>query len=108
VQDALAQLGKPYLYGGTGPHGFDCAGLTQYAWRAAGVRLPRTSQGQAASGQAVNAGQLLPGDLVFYYPGRSHVALYVGSGMIIHAPHTGAFVRLSALYAMPISTVRRP
>jgi cell wall-associated NlpC family hydrolase len=108
VRDAYAQLGKPYVYGGTGPGGFDCSGLAQHAWRAAGVSIPRTSQQQAAVGQAVGIRQMLPGDLLFYYPGLSHVAIYVGSEQIIYAPHTGDFVRLGTVRSMPLVSVRRP
>ncbi len=108
VRDAFAQLGKPYVYGGTGPRGFDCSGLTQHAWRAAGVFLPRTSQQQAGAGQAVDVRHMVPGDLVVYFSRQSHVAIYVGAGKIIYAPHSGAFVRLGLVHSMPISAVRRP
>ena len=95
---AESKLGLPYLYGGTGPL-YDCSGLTQAAWAAAGVRLPRTSQEQWYAGPHVAATELQPGDLVFYAYDTSdpasihHVALYVGGGKMIEAPHTGAVIR---------------
>jgi len=108
VRDALAQLGKPYAFGKTGPWAFDCSGLTQHAWRAAGMHIPRTSEEQADFGRAIDIRRIQPGDLVVYYPHRSHVAIYVGGGRVVYAPHTGAFVRLGGLYSMPINVVRRP
>lgn len=89
---AKAQLGKPYIYGGTGPAGYDCSGLTMKAWGAAGVSLPRTSQAQAGAGRRVSLSELQPGDLVVYNS-LSHIGLYVGNGVVIHAPHTGDVVR---------------
>ncbi len=97
VRAALAQLGKPYVLGQAGPRAFDCSGLTQYAWGAAGVRIPRTSQQQARFGRAVEIRSVRPGDVVVYYGNRSHVALYVGSGRVVYAPHPGADVRLGGL-----------
>lgn len=108
VRDALAQLGKPYVYGKTGPWAFDCSGLTQHAWQAAGVHIPRTSEQQAEFGHPVDVRRIRPGDVVIYYPHRSHAAIYVGSGQIVYAPHTGSFVRLGGLYSMPVNVVRRP
>jgi cell wall-associated NlpC family hydrolase len=94
---AARQLGTPYLWGGTGNGGFDCSGLVQAAYRAAGVDLPRVAQDQYDAGPAVTAGSsLLPGDLVFFGGGPAsvdHVGLYVGEGIMIDAPHTGALVR---------------
>ena len=85
IQVALAQVGSPYRRGATGPDAFDCSGLTSYAYAAAGVTLPRTSGGQSKMGPPLSRGELQPGDLVFYYTPISHVALYVGNGMIVHA-----------------------
>ena len=96
IEYALAQLGKPYIYAGTGPEGFDCSGLTMEAYLAAGIRLPRTSEQQALVGTPVAPGDLKPGDLLFsagaggtpQAPG--HVGMYLGDGYVIEAPHTGA------------------
>ncbi|SDU95558.1 Cell wall-associated hydrolase, NlpC family [Microlunatus sagamiharensis] len=105
---AKKQLGKPYVFGATGPNSFDCSGLTLGAWKAAGVSLNRTSQAQFRNGQAVSKSDLQPGDLVFFYSGLSHVALYVGDGTIIHAPHPGVGVRYAKLDSMPFAGARRP
>ncbi len=95
---AADQLGVPYLWGGTGPGGFDCSGLAQAAFGAAGVRLPRVAQDQYDAGPSVPDGTtVLPGDLVFFGTGPTgvdHVGIYVGSGLMIDAPHTGAVVRI--------------
>ncbi|MGW7688061.1 NlpC/P60 family protein [Streptomyces asiaticus] len=108
VSYAYAALGKPYVWGATGPHGYDCSGLTQAAWRAAGVALPRTTYTQINAGQRVTRGQLAPGDLVFFYSGISHVGLYIGGGRMIHAPHPGAPVRLASVADMPFAGAARP
>ncbi|MHA6760521.1 C40 family peptidase [Streptacidiphilus sp. PAMC 29251] len=108
VAFARAQLGKPYVWGATGPGSFDCSGLTQAAWRAAGVSLPRTTYQQIDAGRRIPTSQLQPGDLVFYYSGITHVALYVGGGRIIHAPHPGAAVEYAPVGEMPISGAVRP
>ena len=111
-QTALAwarkQLGKPYRFGATGPSSFDCSGLTLGAWKAAGVTINRTSQAQFRNGKAVSRDDLQPGDLVFFYGGISHVALYVGNGTIIHAPRPGTDVRYAKLSSMPFAGARRP
>ena len=111
-QTALAwarkQLGKPYVFGATGPKSFDCSGLTLGAWNAAGVSINRTSQAQFRNGKAVSKSELQPGDLVFYYGGISHVAMYVGNGTIIHAPHPGSSVKFAKLDSMPFAGARRP
>ena len=107
---ARSQLGKPYRFGAAGPNAYDCSGLTSAAWRAAGVTLPRTSQAQFHAGRYVAEADLQPGDLVFFYSSTrpSHVALYVGNGMVIHAPHPGASVSYIQMKYMPYSGARRP
>ena len=105
---AKKQIGKPYRFGAVGPGAFDCSGLTMSAWRAAGVGLNRTSQAQIRNGRAVSRAELQPGDLVFFYSGPSHVALYAGNGMVLHAPHPGSSVRYAKLSSMPFSGARRP
>jgi peptidoglycan DL-endopeptidase CwlO len=108
VAFARAQIGKPYVWGATGPDAFDCSGLTQAAWAAAGVSLPRTTYEQIDAGQRIQVGRLQPGDLVFYYSGVSHVGIYVGNDQIIHAPHPGAAVEYAPVDEMPVSGAVRP
>ncbi|TDB99675.1 NlpC/P60 family protein [Nonomuraea longispora] len=95
---AFAQVGKPYVFGGTGPGGYDCSGLTQAAWRAAGVSLPRTTWSQWSWGASrrVSLNALQPGDLVFS-EGLGHVSIYAGNGKIVHAPQTGDVVKVVTL-----------
>jgi cell wall-associated NlpC family hydrolase len=96
VQVAIAQVGKPYQWGGNGPSSFDCSGLTRYAWRAAGVDLPRTSSDQYRGTRRISRSQLQPGDLVFYYQPIGHVAMYIGDGRTVEAPTRGNTVRISS------------
>jgi cell wall-associated NlpC family hydrolase len=91
VAFAYAQLGKPYEWGATGPGAYDCSGLVQAAWSAAGVSIPRTTYDQWAGLPHIPLSDLEPGDLILYN-GESHVAMYVGDGYIVDAPHTGADV----------------
>jgi cell wall-associated NlpC family hydrolase len=107
VQTALAQIGKPYVYGAAGPSSFDCSGLTMYSWAAAGVSLSHASSVQSGQGVPVSISALQPGDLVFYYSPVSHVAMYIGNGQVVHAPHPGSSVEIVPLYSMPISWARR-
>jgi cell wall-associated NlpC family hydrolase len=91
VAFAYAQLGKPYVWGATGPGSYDCSGLMYAAWQAAGVTLPRDTYGEWAGLPHIPLADLQPGDLILYN-GESHVSMYVGGGYIIDAPHTGAVV----------------
>lgn len=95
---ARAQVGKPYVWGATGPGSYDCSGLTQAAWKAAGVTLPRVTYDQVNAGTTVALTDAQPGDLVFFYDDVSHVGLYIGNGMMIHAPKPGAYVREESIY----------
>ncbi|MCW1095990.1 MULTISPECIES: C40 family peptidase [Streptomyces] len=95
---ARAQIGKPYVWGATGPDSYDCSGLTQAAWKAAGVTLPRVTYDQVNAGTTVSVSQAQPGDLVFFYDDISHVGLYIGDGMMIHAPKPGAYVREESIF----------
>ena len=108
VRFALAQVGDAYVYGAAGPNAWDCSGLTMVAWGQAGVGLPHSSSAQFGSGPHIPASALRPGDLVFYYSPISHVAIYIGNGMIVHAAHPGAGVRVAGLYSMPFAGAVRP
>ena len=108
---ARAQIGKPYVWGATGPGSYDCSGLTQAAWKAAGVTLPRTTYDQVNAGTTVSLADARPGDLIFFYDDISHVGIYIGNGMMIHAPKPGAYVREESVYyagASIIHSVVRP
>lgn len=95
---ARAQIGKPYVWGATGPGSYDCSGLTQAVWRAAGVDLPRTTYDQATAGTTVSLTNARPGDLIFFYDDIGHVGLYIGNGMMIHAPKPGTYVREESVF----------
>ncbi|MFI6319391.1 C40 family peptidase [Nonomuraea sp. NPDC050556] len=97
VAVAKKQLGDPYRYGATGPGSFDCSGLVQYAWRKAGVKIPRVTNSQYARIRTkVSWGNLRPGDLMFFH-GKGHVGMYVGNGKMIHSPSSGKTVRIEKL-----------
>ena len=103
ISFARAQLGEPYRWGAAGPDAWDCSGLTMRAWQAGGTSLPHYSVGQYETSTPISVGQLRPGDLVFWGssndPGSIyHVALYIGSNRIIHAPRTGRPVTEDSLY----------
>jgi cell wall-associated NlpC family hydrolase len=104
VRWALAQLGDPYQWGATGPDTFDCSGLTSSAYRAAGVSIPRVSRAQWGAGPHVELANLLPGDLVFFADNPMdpatihHVGMYIGNGLMVHAPHTGDVVRVASVW----------
>ena len=96
VSIALQYLGVPYVWGGASPSGFDCSGLTMYAYAKVGVYLPHNAAMQYGMGTPVARSQLAPGDLVFFN-GLSHVGMYIGGGRFVHAPHTGDVVKISSL-----------
>lgn len=99
---AMAQIGKPYVWGATGPNAYDCSGLMQAAWAAAGVSISRVTYTQINDGTHISVSQLQPGDLVFYYPGVTHVAMYIGNGQIVHAANPSAGIKVSPVGEMPI------
>ncbi|MFE0649627.1 NlpC/P60 family protein [Streptomyces sp. NPDC059534] len=105
---AVGAIGKPYEWGAEGPDAYDCSGLTQRAWAAAGREIPRTSQEQWATLPRVALGELRPGDLVVYFPGATHVALYLGGGLVVQAPRPGGKVKVSPLAANPLLGAVRP
>lgn len=108
VRNAVRQLGKPYQWGAEGPRSYDCSGLTSWAWDRAGTPIPRTSQEQWAKLPRVPLDALRPGDLVVYFPEATHVALYLGDGLVVQAPHPGARVKVSPLAANPVLGAVRP
>ena len=108
VEYAMAQVGKSYVYGASGPSAFDCSGLTMMAWSQAGVILPRTSGAQMGAGIPVSQSELQPGDLVFYYSPVSHVGIYIGNSQIANALNPGSGVRISDVNSMPYSGAVRP
>ena len=108
VRYAVEQIGKPYVWGAEGPDSYDCSGLTSQAWSAAGRDIPRTSQEQWAELPKVPIGSLRPGDLVVYFPKATHVALYIGDGLVVQAPRPGATVKVSPLASNPLLGAVRP
>lgn len=108
VSTALAQLGKPYQWGGAGPDSFDCSGLTMFAWRAAGVALPHSAAAQFSSFPQVPIGALQPGDLVFYGSPPYHNGMYIGNGQMVEAPHTGTVVRVAGIFRSDLVGASRP
>ena len=94
-----SQIGVPYVYAGSTPGvGFDCSGLTMWAWGQAGVSLPHSSAAQYDVLPHVDQSQLQPGDLLFFYSPIHHVGMYIGGGKMVHAPHTGAYVEIVDVY----------
>jgi cell wall-associated NlpC family hydrolase len=114
VRTALGQVGKPYRWGATGPDSFDCSGLVRFAYTHAGRSLPRTSRQQWSAGRHVQVPDLRPGDLVFYAHDPAdpstihHVGMHVGQGLMVHAPHTGALVRVDPIRAAGYAGATRP
>jgi cell wall-associated NlpC family hydrolase len=107
IQAALSRIGSPYTWGGSGPSAFDCSGLVMWSFQQAGVSLPHSSQALAQGGQPVSMDQMQPGDLVTYYSDASHVAIYIGDGMMVHASTYGTPVRVAPVDNAPIYNVRR-
>lgn len=104
VSWAMSQRGKPYVWGGAGPNGYDCSGLTMMAYKQIGISLPHSSSAQRGYGTSVSLSALQPGDLVFA-PG--HVAIYIGNGTVVHAPTFGSPVRTMPMSYMSFSAARR-
>ncbi|MDT4995146.1 MAG: peptidoglycan DL-endopeptidase CwlO [Actinoplanes sp.] len=109
ARKACSLIGKPYVFGSDGPNSYDCSGLTKAAWASVGVHLEHYTKDQWSEGRPVSAGDLQPGDLVFYFPpSLHHVAIFIGGGMVVHAPHTDDFVRMAPIGGDPIAGYRRP
>lgn len=104
---ALSRLGSPYSWGATGPSEFDCSGLMVWSYAQEGKSLPRSSQAQATAGAPVARADVQPGDLVIYFAEATHVGMYAGDGLMVHAPTYGQPVKLEAVDAMPIHSIRR-
>ncbi|UXA11399.1 peptidoglycan hydrolase RipC [Mycobacterium sp. SMC-8] len=107
IQAALSRIGSPYSWGGSGPGAFDCSGLVMWSFQQAGISLPHSSQALARGGQPVSRDQMQPGDLVTYYSDASHVGIYIGDGMMVHASTYGTPVRVAPVDNAPIYNVRR-
>jgi cell wall-associated NlpC family hydrolase len=107
VQAALSRIGSPYSWGAAGPSSFDCSGLVMWAFGQEGISLPHSSQALARGGQPVSMDQMQPGDLVTYYSDASHVGIYIGNGMMVHASTYGTPVRVAPVNNAPIHNVRR-
>jgi peptidoglycan DL-endopeptidase CwlO len=104
---AQTKIGAPYSWGSSGPNAFDCSGLTSWAFKQAGITIPRTSAAQSTFGTAVAKKDLQPGDLVFFYQPVSHVGIYMGNGKILHASESGEPVKISDISSFPYSGARR-
>jgi cell wall-associated NlpC family hydrolase len=107
VQAALTRIGDPYSWGAAGPGAFDCSGLVMWAFQQAGIALPHSSYAQAVGGQPVSREQMQPGDVITYYSDASHVGIYIGDGMMVHASTFGVPVRVAPVDNAPIHNVRR-
>lgn len=107
VQAALTRIGDPYVWGGSGPGAFDCSGLVMWSFQQAGIFLPHSSQALSAGGQSVSTDQMQPGDVITYYSDASHVGIYVGDGMMVHASTYGVPVAVAPVNNAPIYNVRR-
>ncbi|MDX6232390.1 MAG: peptidoglycan DL-endopeptidase CwlO, partial [Nocardioidaceae bacterium] len=102
INFALAQLGDPYVYGGTGPNSWDCSGLVMKAWAAAGVSLPRVVGPQMAATKRIPMSALQPGDLVAY-GSMAHIGMYIGGGRVVHAPRPGKSVEITGLSGFSVA-----
>ena len=105
---AKKELGKPYVWGATGPNSYDCSGFTQAAWRSGGLELPRTTFDQVKVGTKVAKSDMRPGDLIFFYEDVTHVGIYVGGGQMIHASKPGDDVKYESIDYMPFHSAMRP
>jgi peptidoglycan DL-endopeptidase CwlO len=106
---ACSLIGRPYVWGAAGPQAYDCSGLTMVAWASVGVALGHYTGWQWTEGVPVTRAQLRPGDLVFWYSDLHHMGIYVGGGWVVHAPHTGDYVRMAPLErGLPTAGYRRP
>lgn len=100
---ALTQQLKPYVWGADGPSSFDCSGLVMAAYQQVGISLPHYTGSQWTAGQHISREELRPGDLVFFYNDLHHVGIYLGGGMMVHAPQTGDVVRIASIARRPFA-----
>jgi cell wall-associated NlpC family hydrolase len=107
LDHAMSKIGSPYRYGASGPNAFDCSGLVSWAFKKAGVSLPRTSRAMSQVGTPVSRDELRPGDLVFFYKPVSHVGIYIGDGKIVHASSRKSPVKISDIGRMKFNSARR-
>ncbi|WIM66994.1 NlpC/P60 family protein [Corynebacterium breve] len=107
VGAAMSKLGSPYGWGAAGPNQFDCSGLMYWSYAQQGKSIPRTSQAQISGGQSVSLSDLQPGDIIGYYPGVTHVGMYIGNGQVVHASDYGIPVQVVPYDSMPISGASR-
>ena len=107
IQAALSRIGSPYSWGAAGPGAFDCSGLVMWSFQHAGISLPHSSQAMATGGRPVSMDQIQPGDVVTYYSDASHVGIYIGDGMMVHASTYGTPVRVAPVNNAPIHNIRR-
>ncbi|RKF27617.1 peptidoglycan endopeptidase [Micromonospora globbae] len=108
IKTACKQVGDPYVWGATGPDAFDCSGLTQYAYKAAGISLTHFTGAQWNEGRAIPRSEARPGDLVFFFSDLHHVGLYLGNDQMVHAPRAGKPVQVASINNMPVAGFRRP
>lgn len=107
LEAAMTKVGSPYGWGAIGPDAFDCSGLIYWAYQQQGKTVPRTSQAQMAGGTPVSREELQPGDVIGYYPGATHVGIYAGNGMLLHASDYGIPVQVVPMDSMPFYGARR-
>lgn len=107
LQVALTRIGAPYVWGATGPDAFDCSGLVQWSYKQVGISTPRTALAQSQGGTPVEPKDIQPGDLVSFYDDVSHIGIYAGNGMMVHASTFGVPVKIQEISAFPIHNIRR-
>lgn len=108
IKVACAQVGKPYVWGAAGPNSFDCSGLLQYSWAKAGVYLTHYTGAQWNEGRRIPASERRPGDSVFFFSDLHHVGMYLGNGLLVHAPRAGKPVQVTKVSYMPVAGYVRP